>query len=195
MSLIALLAFVRALGLTLPLWIVSGWSAAEAVLWFIVADVPITWIAVRSGTKAGLLAALVAAGSALLGGAITYLWAAADGGGLAHVLDGLPAISLALMSQVDDIWRVDGFWGMLSGSFEGIPYKLFAAEAGEQGTPIVGFLLASLVARLPRFLLVAAVAGGLSALLSRWLGMRQRLALLLAIWVAFYAWYFSVMPA
>jgi len=61
MSIAALLLFIRAVGVTLPLWIVAGWSAAEAALFFIVADVPISWIAVRSGTRAALLAAVVAA--------------------------------------------------------------------------------------------------------------------------------------
>ena len=58
MSVAALLFFIRRLGLTLPLWVVAGWSAAEAALFFIVADVPISWIAVRRGPKAAALAAL-----------------------------------------------------------------------------------------------------------------------------------------
>ena len=61
MTIAALLLFIRTLGLTLPLWIVAGWSAAEAAIFFIVADVPISWIAVRSGTRAALLAALLVA--------------------------------------------------------------------------------------------------------------------------------------
>lgn len=195
MSLIALLAFVRALGLTLPLWLVAGWSTAEAILFFIVADVPISWIAVRSGTKAGLLAALVAAGAALVGGGVTYAWAAQDPDGLMRAFDALPAVAVPLMAEVANIWSVDGFWGMLSASFAGTPYKLFAAAAGEQGTPLVAFLLASFAARIPRFLLVAAVCGGISHFLSRWLAVRLRLAVLLAAWTAFYSWYFSVMPS
>ncbi|WP_205479282.1 hypothetical protein [Sphingomonas arenae] len=195
MSLIALLAFIRALGLTLPLWLVAGWSTAEAILWFIVADVPISWIAVRSGTRAGLLAALVAAGSATLGGAVTYAWAAHEPAALAHLMNALPAISPTLMAQVDDIWAADGFLGMLAGSFGGTPYKLFAAAAGEQGSALFLFLLATFFARLPRFLLVAVLTGAISGLLSRHIGVRARLAILLAVWTAFYAWYFSVMPA
>lgn len=195
MSLIALLAFIRALGLTLPLWIVAGWSTAEAILWFIVADVPISWIAVRSGTRAGLLAALVAAGSAMLGGAVTFLWAAHDPAFLARLFDALPAISSGLMAEVQQSWRTHGFLGMLAGSFGGTPYKLFAAAAGQQGSALVPFLFASFAARFPRFLLVAAVSGGISHLLSRRLSVRARLAVLLTVWTLFYAWYFSVMPA
>jgi hypothetical protein len=35
----------------------------------------------------------------------------------------------------------------------------------------------------------------MSHLLERWTTVRQRLGLLLILWIAFYAWYFSVMPA
>jgi hypothetical protein len=37
--------------------------------------------------------------------------------------------------------------------------------------------------------------GGISRLLERWMTVRQRLSLLLVLWIAFYAWYFTVMPA
>ena len=195
MSLLALLAFVRALGLTLPLLIVAGWSTAEAILWFIVADVPISWVAVRSGTRAGLLAALVAAGSATLGGAITYAWAAHDPAALVRLMEALPAISPGLVAEVQASWRTAGFPAMLARSFAGTPYKLFAAAAGEQGSALLPFLLASVFARLPRFLLVAAVSGGIGRLLSRRLPLRGRLAILLVVWTGFYAWYFTVMPA
>jgi len=41
---------------------------------------------------------------------------------------------------------------------------------------------------------VALFVGGVSRLLERWTTLRQRLALLMILWVAFYTWYFSVMP-
>jgi len=192
-SLIALLAFVRALGLTLPLWIVAGWSTAEAVLWFIVADVPISWIAVRSGTRAGLLAALVAAGSAIVGGTITYQWASHDAAGATATIEHLPAISSALIGQAATQWSASGFMGMLLGSFSGTPYKLFALAAGTQGSPFPAFLIATFAARLPRYVVVALVAGTLSRLLSSRLSYRRRLVLLGVIWIIIYVQYFTVM--
>ena len=193
MSPLALRTFTGAAGLALPLCIVAGWSFSEAVLWFIVADVPISWIAVRSGVRAGLLAALLAAACAMLGGAVTYFWAASDPAAFAAFLDAVPAISPEMMSEVERAWRAEGFAGMLAGSFSGTPYKLFAAAAGEQGSALLPFLLASFAARLPRFLLVAVASAAVGALLARRVDFRGRAALLLAFWVAFYAWYFSVM--
>ena len=195
MNRMALRTFIGAAGLAFPLWIVAGWSISEAILWFIVADVPISWIAVRSGLRAGLLAAFVAATGAMLGGAITYVWAADDPAAFAALLDIVPAISPALVSEVGQVWLSEGFIGMLAGSFSGTPYKLFAAAAGEQGSAFIPFLIFSFAARLPRFLLVAAASAAVSTFLARRVELRARLMILLTLWVAFYCWYFSVMPA
>ncbi len=191
MSIAALLLFVRALGLTLPLWIVAGWSAAESALFFIVADVPISWIAVRSGTKAALLAAVIAALASIAGAAIVFLWAGRDPVGAAATMAHLPAIDEALVARAAEAYR-HGPLAMLAGSFSGTPFKLYALEAAKERDYSL-LLLAPLI-RLPRFLLVALFVGGVSHLLRRSLDVRGRLALLGGAWVVFYAFYFAAMP-
>jgi hypothetical protein len=191
MSIAALLLFIRALGLTLPLWIVAGWSAAEAAIFFIVADVPISWIAVRSGTKAAMLAAVVAALASVAGAAIVLLWAGHDAAGAAATMASLPAIDPALIASAADGYH-RGPLAMLAGSFSGTPFKLYALEAARK--PGYSLLLIAPLVRLPRFLLVALFVGGVSQFLSRWLDVRRRLALLGAAWVLFYAFYFTAMP-
>ena len=191
MSIAALLLFVRALGLTLPLWIVAGWSAAEAALFFIVADVPISWIAVRSGTRAAVLAAIVAAVASVAGAAVLMLWAHCDPVGAAATIAALPAIDPALMADGARGYH-EGPLAMLVGSFSGTPFKLYVLEAAK-GPQYTLLLLAPLL-RLPRFLLVALFVGGISQLLCRWFDVRKRLAVLGLCWVAFYAFYFSAMP-
>jgi hypothetical protein len=191
MSIAALLLFIRALGLTLPLWIVAGWSAAEAAIFFIVADVPISWIAVRSGTKAAMLAAVVAAVASALGGAIVLMWARHDPAGAASAMTALPAIDANLIARAAAGYH-EGALAMLAGSFSGTPFKLYALEAAKR--PDYSLLLLAPFIRLPRFLLVALFVGGVSKLLSRWFDVRRRLALLGVSWIAFYAFYFTAMP-
>jgi hypothetical protein len=191
MGIAALLLFIRALGLTLPLWIVAGWSAAEAAVFFLVADVPISWIAVRSGTKAAVLATIVAAFASVVGAAAVFLWAARDYAGAAATMAKLPAIGPALIAQAaTDYHR--GALAMLAGSFSGTPFKLYALEAAKG--PGYGLLLIAPFIRLPRFLTVALFAGTVSRLLEPWLNVRRRLAILAALWVLFYAFYFTAMP-
>ena len=191
MTIAALLLFIRTLGLTLPLWIVAGWSAAETAIFFIVADVPISWIAVRSGTRAAVLAALVAALASVAGTLAVLFWAGRDPAGAAATMAALPGIDPSLISEAARRYA-QGFGAVLGGSFSGIPFKLFALEASQQGGMLL-VLLAPLL-RLPRFLAIALFVGGVSHFLERWIGLRQRLGLLLILWIAFYAWYFSVMP-
>ena len=191
MSRAALLLFIRTFGLALPLWLVAGWSAAEAAIFFIVADVPISWIAVRSGTRAAMLAAVVAAFASVVGAGVVLVWAAGDPGGATAVMAGLPAIDPALIERAGDGYH-QGPLAMLAGSFNGTPFKLYALEAAKTGG--YGLLLLAPLLRLPRFLAVALFVGGFSRLLARRLDIRRRLELLSLCWVAFYAFYFSVMP-
>ena len=191
MSIAALLLFIRALHLTLPLWIVAGWSAAESAIFFIVADVPISWIAVRSGTRAALLAALVAAVAAVAGAAVVQVWAGHDASGATATMAHLPAVDRALIARAASDYH-QGALTMLAGSFSGTPFKLYALEAAK-GPDYRLLLLAPLI-RLPRFLAVALFVGALSKGLSRWMDVRQRLVLLAMAWVVFYGFYFAVMP-
>ena len=191
MSIAALLLFIRALGLTLPLWIVAGWSAAEAAIFFIVADVPISWIAVRSGTRAALLAALVAAVASVAGAAAVLLWAARDPSGAATTMASLPAIDPELIARAARDYH-EGALAMLAGSFSGTPFKLYALEAAKSHG--YALLLIAPLLRLPRFAAVAILAGTISDLLKPRVDLRRRLLILVLLWVAFYAFYFSVMP-
>jgi hypothetical protein len=57
-------------------------------------------------------------------------------------------------------------WGllMLKGSLTGVPFKVYASEAGAAGLPLWLFMLASPIVRLPRFL----VAATLGAAARKW---------------------------
>ena len=56
-----------------------AWGFAEATVFFIVADVAVSWTAIFRGAKAGLFAALAAALGAIPGLALLYGWAAKNG--------------------------------------------------------------------------------------------------------------------
>jgi len=206
MSIAALLFFIRRLGLTLPLWLVAGWSAAEAALFFIVADVPIRLIAVRRGPKAGGPArrrpprpparrrhpGRLVEGGAGWGGGPAMWGGGPDPGGRAGVDAALPGIEPGLVAGASDRFR-KGMHAVLAGSFGGIPFKLFAAEAGRSHEWAL-LALAPLL-RLPRFLLVGVGVGLVSNLLARWLSERVRLVTLVACWSLFYGWYWTAMAA
>lgn len=175
----------------LALAIVATWSAAEAAIFFLVADIPISWIAVRHGTRPAVIAAFVAALASIVGTLAVLVWGGNDPAGAARAMAALPAIDPAMVADAADRYH-HGPLAVLAGAFSGIPFKLFALEAAKQGA--LGFLLIAPLVRLPRFLAVALFAGGISRLLGRRMTVQQRLILLAALWTLFYAAYFAVMP-
>jgi len=166
------------------------WGFAEATLFFIVPDVPISAVAALAGWRRGVVAALAAALGAMAGGLAMYLWGAADPEAARSAVVALPAIDRAMAEAVARDFTAGGYAAMLAGAFGGIPYKLYAVAAGEQGAPLAAFLVMTPLVRLPRFLLAAFAA----AWTARFVPSRARLPVLAVVWIAFYAFYFAVMP-
>lgn len=176
--------------------LVALWAFAEAILFFIVADVPISYVALRYGLKSAAVAALLAAVMAAVGGVALVLWARSDPTHVAELIVALPAIDGSMLVNAHIDLTNNGYPGMFAGSFSGIPYKLYAYAALDMAAGgLPGFFLASIAARVPRFLVVAVVVSGIGKLLARRTGMRLRLAVLALVWTAFYGWYFATMPA
>lgn len=174
--------------------LVAAWAFAEAALFFLVADIPISVVAVRSGRRAACLAALVAAFAAATGGALLYLWAVRDPQAAASAVAALPGIAPRSIVDAAERYRAGPLAEMLRGSLAGTPFKLYALAAADQGTPLPAFALAAPLVRLPRFLLTALLASAISRALAPHLDLKRRLALLGGLWAAFYLAYFAVMP-
>lgn len=172
--------------------IALAWGFAEATVFFVVPDVWITRVALRSWRE-GLAAVAFAIAGALAGGAVVYAWGAHDPDAVRAVFDALPAISPALIDSIAQRWEQLGAWAPLIGAFSGVPYKLYAAQAaGVVSLPV--FLLLSVVGRGARFVLFAVLAH----LAARWatprFGERRVLAIWLGLWVFGYAVYWLRMP-
>ena len=175
------------------LFLVAIWAFAEAVLWFVVADVPIMAVGALYGRRKALLAAGIAAAMSALGGMAVMVWAGADPAGATAAMVALPGIDEALFAEVVETWRADGTWGMMLGSFTGVPYKLYALAASQDGTSMAAFFVLSVLARLPRFVMVALVSGTLAIRLRGRMGDRWFWALFVWTWLGFYVWYFETM--
>lgn len=171
-----------------------AWGLAEAVFFFVVADVAITLMTARNGFRTGLIAALWATVGALLGGIAVYLWAGVDPGSVDRMLDWVPAISPGQIAAAKQHMAENWIIATLVGGFSGAPYKLYAAAAGEQGLSLLPFLAVSFVARLSRFVCSAAIARGLTVFLDRIGQGRWATPLIAVFWIGFYAWYWTRMP-
>lgn len=171
-----------------------AWGFAEASLFFIVPDVLISFIALRHGLKAALTASVAAAIAAAAGGAAMYFWASLDAEGAKAAIAALPAIDRGMINAVSAGFESGGYSAMLIGAFSGVPYKIYAVDAGEAGRSLAVFLLMTPLVRLPRFILAGLIVAGINRLTAKRLSRVTRLVLLSVLWLGFYGWYFSVMP-
>jgi hypothetical protein len=179
----------------LALAVVAFWSLAEGFLFFIVADVPISFVALRYGIRRALVAALIAAPAAALGGLAMVLWTQADPAAADRALILLPGIDGGTIHTACHHWIEDDYLAMAEGAFGGVPYKPFAHAYGLDPTgSLAAFFAGSVAARLPRFMLMALVVGLIGRWLEHRLAWRWRLAILAGCWTGFYGWYFAVMP-
>ena len=128
--------------------IAALWGFAEATVFFIVPDVWISFVAMRRGWKAGVLAACLACIGALIGGAVMYLWGSRDAEAARHVLDMIPAISPAMIWMTGYELGDQGLVSMILGAFTGVPFKIYAVEAGALGTGMSAFLGMAVIARI-----------------------------------------------
>lgn len=168
------------------------WGLAEATLFFVVPDVLLSLLALKDRRRAWIASGYAVAG-AVLGGALMYAWAIHDPAQVRSLLVSIPAIT---PEPIEQVRRQLGDWGyasLFAGAFSGVPYKLYASEAGAAALPFAGLLAMTIPARALRFMLVVAVVNGITR---RWLvewTHAQRMAALLLGWALFYGWYFSAM--
>ncbi|HJQ22753.1 MAG TPA: hypothetical protein VKA60_02480 [Blastocatellia bacterium] len=184
--------FDRLVAGPLVLALACAWGLGEAAFFFIVPDVLLTWIATRSLTAA-IKASLAALAGALAGGALMVALAHASPEAMHAFLLHIPGINAHLLErvagQVDEL----GLVAVLFGPLKGIPYKIYAVEWGQRGGALFTFLLISIPARWVRFALSAVVTRLIARLIEPLTGHRAAVewAVLAAVWVVFYAFYFS----
>jgi membrane protein YqaA with SNARE-associated domain len=170
-----------------------AWGLAEATVFFIVAEVAVSWIAVRRGLRPGLVAAVAAAAGAVPGIALLYVWAARDSSAALALVDAVPFVTTELIDSLRADLREQGVVAVLVAGATGVPIKIAAALAPGLGMAPAPFLLAGAVQRVARFTAVALLAGGIASMLCRRVSQRILLALWAAFWVLFYALYWTAL--
>ena len=136
------------------------WGFAEATAFFIVPDVYLGFVALFNWRR-GLSAMVATLIGAMLGGSVMYVLAMNNPSGINMFLTRVPLIDSSLVNDVANQTHTYGLTAVLTGPLKGTPYKIYAAQAGEQSLPFLYFLLMTIPARLERFLPVVLVFGGI----------------------------------
>jgi membrane protein YqaA with SNARE-associated domain len=173
------------------LLIAGLWGFAEATLFFIVPDVYLGFVALFNWRQ-GLKATLVAITGALLGGALMYGLAVNHATFMHDLLVQVPLIKVTMLNNVSERMHAEGLVALISGPLLGIPYKIYAVQAGQQQLPFLLFLLMTILARLERILPFVLLSAGAGTLCKRWI---QRYPAWLIgtytlLWLGIYLFYF-----
>lgn len=175
------------------IWVAAAalWGIAEASLFFVVPDVLITFVVMRFGLRQGLLLCVFAALFAAFAGYGMWFWGAHDAEAARHAMLLVPAIGPDLLARAHDEIATGWPVNLVTGAMTGVPYKLYAVEAGARGIDPLLFIPMSFIARLSRFLLTAVSAAiGREAVIR--LGRPEwRYDIWTLAWIATYGFYWT----
>jgi hypothetical protein len=172
------------------------WGLSEATWFFIVPDVIISVITLRYGLRAGVLACAICVVGAVLGGIAVYFWGKADIVSARVFFNSLPAIAPSTIARAGaEVADTSSFGlSMLKGSMTGVPFKLYASEAGAAKLSLMALIALTPLVRLPRFL-IAATGAALARRFAPAGLQAHKFKLLLGFWLIFYALYWTFAPS
>lgn len=172
------------------------WGFAEATLFFIVPDVWLGWIALTN-LKRAMLATIGALVGAVIGGVLVAVVSGqVSPESSARVMDAVPAVSPAMIREVDADIAERGSRAIMDGPVRGVPYKLYARAVGIEGGPDAAFVYWSILGRAYRWIILIPLIALVAYLVRRYLGLSLRQArwVYVAGWCLFYAWYLITVP-
>lgn len=140
--------------------LVAAWAVAEAVSWPLVPELVVA-VLVLAAPQAGVRLTATAVGGSLAGGALAYTLAA---GGMTAPA---PLTTARMHAVVNAQTAAEGATAVRRQPLAGVPYKLYAGEAGRRDVGLAPFLGHSLAGRSIRIAAVGLALTGLSALLRR----------------------------
>ncbi len=132
------------------------WGFAEATLFFIIPDVFLGAVALFS-PMCGILCCIMSILGAMLGGGLMYLLSCRIPQTMLALLTKVPGITDSMITQVGINYKMYGLKSIFLAPWAGVPYKIYAVQAGIHGIDRTAFILATIPARLERFILVIVV--------------------------------------
>jgi hypothetical protein len=164
------------------------WGFAEGTLFFILPDVPLSFVALFRPRRALLHMAAIVAG-AVVAGAFMFTWSVRSADARAAVAH-VPAVSPSMFVQAERDWNRYGVWGASLGPIRGIPYKVYAVEAPRY-SGLWTFLLVTIPARLWRLVVVWLGFAGAGSLLRKFGRAALAPVLHALFWIVTYAIYWT----
>jgi len=172
-----------------------GWGFVEAMLFFLVPDVFLSVVAVHS-LRRSLWCCGWAVLGAMVGGSLMYAWGAHDAATALKVLDAIPAIPADMLVSVRQDLNDRGLVAMLSGPVVGIPYKIYAVQAGALGLSWPVFVWMTVPARIIRFIITCVAFHFIARAIRQYAGPKVVAGCWLVFWIINYSiyWHATMRP-
>lgn len=162
------------------------WSVAEAIFFFVVADVFISFVTLLS-IRRGLVQIRAASVGAALGGLFLYGFAQCYPGQAYTMVGHVPWIRHGMIEDARQDLLHEGAWGVIRGPRKALPNKVYAVLA-PQYVSAPAYLIATVRSRLPRFFTAWVIFAIVRLLLRRLIDAYPRTSLttFAVLWVVFY---------
>lgn len=174
------------------LWVGAAWGFAEATFFFIVPDVWLGFVALYAPRRVPRTLVAIVAGAAV-GVTVLYVAIVVAADALTTAVLAMPDIGHADLEQARARLTEDGASAIVTAPLEGRPLKLYALAAALDGLGLVELVLAAVLNRLARLVVVGAVLAAIGWAARSIIARRPRLvAVVYALsWTAFYAVYLA----
>lgn len=174
--------------------IAAAWGVAEGTVFFIVPDVWISWVGLKSRRRS-LATTVSALAGAMVGGIATYKFSARAGATRTRkLLLDQPGVSRAMIGRIEAEMVEEGPKTVMRGPLRGAPYKIYARTAGVQNQSLGNFLAWSIPARMIRFVLVSLGTSTLARFTEKRFPKHSKTINRIGFfagWAAFYTWFFK----
>jgi membrane protein YqaA with SNARE-associated domain len=173
-----------------PLAIVAAgiWGYAEATRFWLIPDILLGWIGLNRprSIAPSVVAATI---GAVAGGVLMHQHAREERARLTEI----PGINGAMLLDAQERFASQGWRALVRAPIDGIPYKVYATEAGVASAPLAELIVWTIPARVWRFVLTAIGAAVIGRVFSSSVRRNEGhwLVAALGFWIVVYVRYFA----
>lgn len=170
--------------------VAAVWAFADATVFFIVPDIWLTYVGLKHGTFAALLAGLFVTLGGVIGGLALFFFASSEPAEARNILLMLPAVNAEALQDARALLARWDAIAVVGNPYSLMPFKVLAVEAPAAKVQPLLFGLATFFAYLSRAFLIALIAGFLGWLFRRTFGVRRLVIWAMLFWAVMYALFF-----
>jgi membrane protein YqaA with SNARE-associated domain len=167
----------------------SIWGFLESTIFFIVADVFLSYLVIKNNKRNVLISGIYCAAASTIGGLLIYILAKNHYELVYNLVSHIPLISENTIIKVESNLKEEAIYHIFLGGFSGIPYKIFAMQSSQIDISLPIFILVSFLSRLTRFLFTITIFTVFLKMMRKKLSDKALIYYHAGFWIIFYVNY------